>query len=102
MIVKAFFCCSATAPMFSGFGEYEIKQVDGGCPCTRFQIKRRMCPLTPMNSLEIARSRTSLIIAHRLSTVVEAGEILVMEAGRIVERGCAVAGGRSVGQRFNI
>ena len=37
--------------------------------------------------LEIARSRTSLIIAHRLSTVVEADEILVMEDGRIVERG---------------
>ena len=37
--------------------------------------------------LEIARSRTSLIIAHRLSTVVEADEILVMDAGRIVERG---------------
>jgi ATP-binding cassette subfamily B protein len=37
--------------------------------------------------LEIARDRTSLIIAHRLSTVVEADEILVMEGGRIVERG---------------
>ncbi|MGV8991101.1 MAG: ABCB family ABC transporter ATP-binding protein/permease [Thiobacillus sp.] len=37
--------------------------------------------------LEIARSRTSLIIAHRLSTVVEADEILVMEGGHIVERG---------------
>jgi ABC-type transport system involved in Fe-S cluster assembly fused permease/ATPase subunit len=37
--------------------------------------------------LEIARSRTSLIIAHRLSTVVEADEILVIEAGSIVERG---------------
>ncbi|MEQ1661441.1 MAG: ABC transporter ATP-binding protein/permease [Thiobacillus sp.] len=37
--------------------------------------------------LEIARSRTSLIIAHRLSTVVEADEILVMDAGRIIERG---------------
>lgn len=37
--------------------------------------------------LEIARSRTSLIIAHRLSTVVEADEILVIEAGCIVERG---------------
>jgi ABC-type transport system involved in Fe-S cluster assembly fused permease/ATPase subunit len=37
--------------------------------------------------LEIAKSRTSLIIAHRLSTVVEADEILVIEAGSIVERG---------------
>ncbi|MFZ5573881.1 MAG: ABCB family ABC transporter ATP-binding protein/permease [Pseudomonadota bacterium] len=37
--------------------------------------------------LEIAKSRTTLIIAHRLSTVVEADEILVMEGGRIVERG---------------
>jgi len=27
------------------------------------------------------------VIAHRLSTVVDAHEILVMEAGRIVERG---------------
>lgn len=37
--------------------------------------------------LEIAKSRTSLIIAHRLSTVVEADEILVVENGKIVERG---------------
>ncbi len=37
--------------------------------------------------LEIAKSRTSLIIAHRLSTVVEADEILVVDAGCIVERG---------------
>jgi ATP-binding cassette subfamily B protein len=35
----------------------------------------------------IARSRTTLIIAHRLSTVVDANQILVMEKGRIVERG---------------
>ncbi len=37
--------------------------------------------------LEIAKSRTSLIIAHRLSTVVEADEILIIEGGRILERG---------------
>lgn len=35
----------------------------------------------------IAANRTTLVIAHRLSTVVEADEILVMEQGRIIERG---------------
>ncbi|MCO5110698.1 MAG: ABC transporter ATP-binding protein/permease [Burkholderiaceae bacterium] len=35
----------------------------------------------------VARGKTTLVIAHRLSTVVDAHEILVMEAGRIVERG---------------
>ncbi|MEO8299639.1 MAG: ABC transporter ATP-binding protein/permease [Burkholderiales bacterium] len=34
-----------------------------------------------------AQGKTALVIAHRLSTVVNAHEILVMEAGRIVERG---------------
>jgi len=35
----------------------------------------------------IAVGRTTLVIAHRLSTVMGADEILVMDAGRIVERG---------------
>jgi ATP-binding cassette subfamily B protein len=36
---------------------------------------------------EVSGGRTTLTIAHRLSTVVDSDEILVMEAGRIVERG---------------
>jgi len=35
----------------------------------------------------VAQGKTVLIIAHRLSTIVHAHEILVMEHGRIIERG---------------
>jgi ATP-binding cassette subfamily B protein len=35
----------------------------------------------------LSESRTTLVIAHRLSTIVSADEILVMDRGRIAERG---------------
>ena len=36
---------------------------------------------------DIAKDRTTLVIAHRLSTVIDANQILVMDQGRIIERG---------------
>ncbi|HWA49626.1 MAG TPA: ABC transporter ATP-binding protein/permease [Dongiaceae bacterium] len=39
------------------------------------------------NLRELSRSRTTLVIAHRLSTVVDADEIIVLSDGRIAERG---------------
>src|SRR5439155_4315277 len=37
---------------------------------------------------EVAKGRTTLVVSHRLNTVIDADEIIVMEHGRIVQRGC--------------
>ena len=36
---------------------------------------------------DVARNRTTILIAHRLSTVVGANQIVVLDAGRVAERG---------------
>jgi len=49
---------------------------------------------------DVARNRTTLVIAHRLSTVVEADEIIVLQEGAIAERAHADGPGRHRARGF--
>jgi ABC-type multidrug transport system fused ATPase/permease subunit len=37
--------------------------------------------------IKLTEKRTSLIIAHRLSTISQVNEILILEKGKIIEKG---------------
>jgi ABC-type transport system involved in Fe-S cluster assembly fused permease/ATPase subunit len=51
---------------------------------------------------EIAKDRTTLVIAHRLSTIADAQQIIVLDHGRIVERGthASLLAGRGLYQQM--
>jgi ATP-binding cassette, subfamily B, multidrug efflux pump len=51
---------------------------------------------------QLMQGRTSFVIAHRLSTVRNADEILVMENGEIVERGSHEALLKQKGQYYEL
>ncbi|MEE2653467.1 MAG: lipid ABC transporter permease/ATP-binding protein, partial [Pseudomonadota bacterium] len=48
---------------------------------------------------EVMKGRTTIVIAHRLSTIESADQIVVMEEGRILERG-SHAELLALGQRY--
>ncbi|XP_021355418.1 ATP-binding cassette sub-family B member 7, mitochondrial-like [Mizuhopecten yessoensis] len=61
------------------------------CPSPSRPVKQSFRPITEQNILaalrRITMGRTTIVIAHRLSSVVDADEILVLDRGTVAERG---------------
>ena len=69
-------------------------------PATEARIERAVERLLRPEVSNGQTRRTAIVIAHRLSTVAKADEILVLEAGRVVEYGDRGALAGDVGSRF--
>jgi ABC-type transport system involved in cytochrome bd biosynthesis fused ATPase/permease subunit len=79
---------------------YIASQFSRGYPWQVNETRRCLISEGPTNALDsrtegaiqstldgVVRNRTTIVIAHRLSTVVGADQIVVLDAGRVAERG---------------